>query len=159
MNEPQPATSLGTPSDRELELSRFVGAPRRAIFGAWTDPRLVPRWLLGPPGWSMPECEIDLRVGGRWRFLWRKHDGSTLEASGSYREILPPGRLVSTERWSPEWPETVNTLRLAEANGGTLVTLRMLYPDKGARDRALGTGMEQGLEASLARLEALLRTT
>lgn len=150
------ATHLVLPSDRELELRRFVAAPRRAIFGAWTDARLVPQWLLGPPGWTMPVCEIDLRVGGRWRFVYRRDDGTTMELSGKYLEILPPMRLVSTECWGGDWPETQNTLQLGEAPGGAALSMSLLYPDREARDRALATGMKDGVAASFERLDALL---
>ena len=84
---------------------------RRAalVFDAWTNPTHVPQWLLGPEGWTMPVCEIDLRPGGSWRYVWRKTDGTEMAMAGSYREFAPPERLVSTERWGPEWPETINT--------------------------------------------------
>jgi uncharacterized protein YndB with AHSA1/START domain len=151
-------TSFNTPSDCELEIQRLVEGSRRAIFGAWTDARLVPQWMLGPEGWSMPVCEIDLRVGGSWHFLWRRQDGAQRETTGRYREILPPNRLVTTESWGEGWPETVNTLRLAEAEGGTAVSIRIVYPSREARERAEATGMKEGLEASFERLEQLLKS-
>lgn len=85
----------------------------------------------------MPVCEIDLRPGGAWHFLWRRSDGAEMEMRGGYREVKPPERLVSTESWGGNWPETLNTLLLSEQNGKTTVTNTVLYPSKQARDAAL----------------------
>jgi len=151
-------TTLTTPSDREIVLTRVVAAPRRLVFAAYTDPRHVPHWLLGPEGWTMPICEIDLRPGGAWRFVWRHADGSELEMRGQYREVVPPERLVSAESWGGDWPETLNTLLLSEANGQTTITQRILYPSLGARDAALKTGMQEGTSASFDRLDQYVRS-
>jgi uncharacterized protein YndB with AHSA1/START domain len=118
----------------------------------------VPQWMLGPEGWSMPVCEIDLRPGGGWHFVWRKADGSEMDMRGGYREVSPPERLVSTESWGPEWPETLNTLTLAEKDGKTTITQLILYPSKEARDAALETGMKDGMDQSFDRLDEYLRT-
>ena len=149
-------TAFATPSDREIVITRVVDAPRRLVFEAWTNPEHVPQWLLGPEGWTMPVCEIDLRVGGTWRYVWRKDDGAEMAMSGIYREVVPPERIVSTERWGPEWPETVNTVQLVEAAGRTTITITVLYPSKEARDMALQTGMKEGMNAGFARLDELL---
>src|SRR5690349_13660375 len=103
-------TLFTTPSDTTVAITRVLDAPRRLVFEAWTSPEHLPRWLLGPPGWSMPVCELDLRVGGRWHYVWRKDDGTEMEMSGVFREVKPPARLVCTEKWGPEWPETINTV-------------------------------------------------
>jgi len=156
----KPATTVfATPNDREIVITRVVDAPRRLVFDAWTKPELVPKWLLGPEGWSMPVCEIDLRVGGSWHYVWRKDDGAEMEMRGTYREVAPPGRLVSTERWGPEWPETVNTVTFVESGGRTTVTITVSYPSKEARDAALRTGMKEGMEQGFVRLDALLRSS
>lgn len=151
-------TTYTTPTDREVVVTRVVDAPRRLVFAAWTDPRHIPQWLLGPAGWSMPVCELDLRAGGAWRYVWRKSDGSEMEMSGIVREVTPPERLVTTERWGPEWPETVNTLVLTESAGKTTITLTITYPSKSARDAALGTGMKSGMDESFARLDRVVQT-
>ena len=149
-------TNVTMPSDREVVLTRVVAAPRRLVFATWTEPRHIQRWLTGPDGWSMPVCEIDLRPGGRWRYVYRKADGTEMTLSGSVREVVPPERLVTTESWGPEWPETVNTLVLTEAGGRTTMTLTIAYPSRQAREAALGTGALDGMERSFARLDELL---
>ncbi|HET9293131.1 MAG TPA: SRPBCC family protein [Gemmatimonadales bacterium] len=150
--------NVTTPTDREVVMSRFFDAPRELVWEAWTNPRYVRQWLLGPEGWTMPVCEIDLRPGGSWHYVWRKADGAEMAMTGSYLEVAPPERLVSTEKWGPEWPETVNTLVLTESGGRTTTTLAIAYPSREARDAALKTGMTDGTERSFARLDALLDT-
>ncbi len=146
-----------TPSDCEVAMSRVFDAPRRLVFEAWTNPEHVPHWMIGPEGWTMPVCEIDLRAGGAWHFVWRKADGTEMAMNGTYREVTPPERLVSTEKWGPEWPETINTLTLAEKDGKTTATQTILYPSKEARDAALQTGMKEGAAQSYDRLDLYLR--
>jgi uncharacterized protein YndB with AHSA1/START domain len=147
---------LTTPSDREVVFTRVFHAPRRLVFEAWTNPKHVTRWMLGPEGWTMPVCEIDLRPGGEWHFVWRRTNGTQMEMRGVYREVVPPERLVSTESWGGDWPETVNTLLLVEEDGRTTMTQTILYPSKEARDAATKTGMKDGAEQSYDRLDAYL---
>lgn len=151
-------TQFSTPSDREIVITRLFDAPRRLVWAAWTDPRHVPHWLLGPDGWTMPVCEIDLRPGGAWRFVWRNAGGEELEMRGVYREVTPPERLVNTESWGADWPETLNTLELTEEHGRTTVTQTALYPSREARDAALQTGMNEGVARSCERLDEHLRS-
>jgi len=151
-------TTYATPTDREIVITRVVDAPRRLVFDAWTNPKHVPKWLTGLEGWTMPVCEIDLRPGGSWRYVWRQADGTEMAMGGSYREIVPPERLVSTDRWGPEWPETINTLVLTESGGQTTITLTVSYPSREARDAALQTGMKEGMDQGYARLDQLLTT-
>lgn len=151
-------TTFTTPSDREVVMTRVLDAPRSLVWEAWTSPEHVPNWQLGPEGWTMPVCEIDLRPGGEWRYVWRKSDGSELEMRGSYREISPPERLVSTESWGGDWPETLNTLVLSENDGKTTITHTILYPSKEAREAALETGMKEGASESFDRLAGYLPT-
>jgi uncharacterized protein YndB with AHSA1/START domain len=151
-------TAYETPTDRDVVITRVVAAPRAVVFDAWTNPRHVPRWMTGPEGWTMPVCEIDLRPGGKWHFVWRKSDGSEMDMTGTYREVVPPERLVHTESWGPEWPETTNTLVLEESAGHTTITLTVRYPSREARDAALKTGMKDGMDQSYANLDRLLGT-
>jgi len=149
-------TVFTTPSDVEIVATRTFRAPRRLVWEAWTNPEHVPNWMTGPEGWSMPICEIDLRVGGGWHFVWRRGDGSEMEMRGEYREIVPPERLVSTESWGGDWPVTLNTLVLTEEDGITTSVCTVLYPSKEARDAAMRTGMEDGWAMSDDRLAEYL---
>ena len=151
-------TTYTTPSDREIVVTRVVDAPRRLVFAAHTNPAHVPHWMLGPSGWTMPVCEIDLRPGGAWHFVWRQSDGTEMEMRGVYQEIVAPERVVCTESWGGEWPETLNTLVLSERDGKTTITQRVRYPSKAARDAALKTGMQEGMSQSYDRLAEYLRT-
>ena len=141
-----------TPTDREIVMTRVFDAPRSLVFEAWTNPEYLPRWMLGPEGWTMPVCEIELRPGGAWHFVWRKSDGAEMAMRGVYKEITPPERLVFTEVWGGNWPETLNTLMLSEEDAKTTMTSTVLYPSKEARDAALKTGMKEGVAQSYDRL-------
>ena len=151
-------TTVTTPSDREVTVTRVFDAPRALVWAAWTDPAHLPHWMLGPDGWTLPVCEIDLRPGGSWHFVWRRTDGTEMEMNGEFVEVEPPARLVQTERWGGDWPETVNTLLLAEEGGRTTLTHTMLFPSREARDAALGTGMNDGTTVSFDRLDDYLAT-
>jgi len=142
--------------DREVVMTRVFDAPRDLVFDAMTKPALVQRWLLGPPGWTMPVCEIDLRVGGSFRYVWRK-DGTDMGMSGVYREIVRPERLVHTERFDEPWypGDAVATSTFVEKDGQTWFTGRVLYASREARDGVLKSGMESGVRASYDRLEDL----
>jgi uncharacterized protein YndB with AHSA1/START domain len=142
--------------ERELVMTRTFDAPRQKVFDAWTRPEQPPRWMLGPEGWTMPVCEIDLRPGGAWRFVWRMADGTEMAMQGVYREIAPPERLVSTESWGGDWSDTLNTLTLSEAGGRTTAVVTILYPSTEAREKALGTGMPKGVAVSYDRLARML---
>jgi uncharacterized protein YndB with AHSA1/START domain len=145
--------------DREIVMTRVFDAPRRLVFDACTKPELVQRWLLGPDGWSMPVCEIDLRVGGKYRYLWRRdRDGTDMGMGGVYREIVAPERIVATEQFDDPWypGEAVGTLVLVEQGGKTTLTQTMLYESRATRDAILKTPMESGVSASYDRMAELL---
>src|SRR5882762_9042358 len=118
---------LMTRGDREIVMTRVSDAPRSLVFDAFTKPELVKQWLLGPPGWSMPVCEIDLRVGGAYRYVWRHADGKEMGMGGVYREIVAPERLVCTELFDEAWypGEALVTTILAEQGGRTTLTSTM----------------------------------
>lgn len=149
---------VSTSSDCEIAMTRFFDAPRRLVFDAFTNPALVKQWLLGPPGWSMPICEIDLRVGGAYRYLWRSTEGAEMGARGVFREIVPPEKLVSTEKFDEPWypGEALLTTVLAEQGGKTTLTLTVLYESREARDAVLKTGMKDGVAMSYDRLATFL---
>ncbi len=152
------STTITTPTDREIVITREFDAPRKLVFEASTSPRHLPRWLLGPEGWTMPVCESDLRPGGAWHFVWRGGDGNEMAMRGVYQEIAPPERIVNTESWGGDWPETLNTMVLDENDGKTTLTYTILYPSPEARDAALQTGMKDGVDMSYNRLAEYLRT-
>ncbi len=151
-------TTFTTPSDKEIAMSRVFDAPRELVFEAFTNAKHLQEWMLGPEGWTMPVCEIDLRPGGAWHFVWHREEGCEMEMTGEYREITPPERLVSTEAWGGDWPETIVTLELTEEDGKTTMTQTVLYPSEEARDAALATGMKDGAAISYDRLAEYLRT-
>jgi uncharacterized protein YndB with AHSA1/START domain len=144
--------------DREIVMTRSFDAPRRLVFEAITQPDLIVRWLTGPPGWTMNVCEIDLRVGGRYRYGWKHVDGSTMAMGGAYREIVVPERVVATERFDDAWypGEALGTMALAEQGGRTILTQTIRYESRAARDGVLKSPMESGVAASYDRLAELL---
>jgi uncharacterized protein YndB with AHSA1/START domain len=152
------ATTYTMPSDTEIVVTRVVQAPRKLVFTAHTEPKHIQRWMLGPEGWTMPICEVDLRVGGSWHFVWRGPDGASIEMRGVYQEITPPERLVSTESWGGDWPETLNTLLLIQEGSLTTITSQIRYISMEMRDAALKTGMAEGMSAGLDRLAEYLET-
>lgn len=150
---------VSTPTDREVEVERDFNAPRQVVFDAFTRPEMVRRWLLGPDGWTMTVCEIDLRVGGAYRYVWRKEStGMQMGMGGVFREVVRPERLVATEKFDDAWypGEAVDTTVFEERAGITTVTLTVLYESKEARDAATRSGMERGMAAGYNRLEQVL---
>jgi uncharacterized protein YndB with AHSA1/START domain len=144
-----------TPSDREIRVTRVFDAPRTLVFDCHTKPELVKRWLLGPPGWTMPVCEIDLRVGGKYLYTWRNDaDGSEFSIGGEHREIVPPERIVTLENFMGE--EALCTLTLTEKGGRTTLVQNMQFENQEKRDQALKTGMTDGMASSYERLELVL---
>jgi uncharacterized protein YndB with AHSA1/START domain len=153
------ALQIKANGEREIVMTRVFDAPRKLVFDAFTKPELLKQWLLGPPGWSMPVCEIDLRIGGRYRYVWRRDtDGTEMGCGGVYREIVPPERLVHTEQFDNPWypGESLITTVLDEQRGKTTLTATMLYESRDARDGILKSGMESGVAASYDRLAELL---
>ncbi len=147
-----------TPTDREIEIVRDFHAPRQLVFDAFTNPELVRRWLLGPSGWSMPVCEIDLRVGGAYRYVWRKEGVKDMGMGGAFREIEAPSRLVATEKFDDAWypGEALNRTVFLEQGGITRTRITVLYESQEARDTVLRSGMEHGMAAGYNRLEEML---
>lgn len=152
---------VSTPADREIQVTRDFDAPRGLVFNAFTKPELVRRWLLGPPGWTMPVCEIDLKVGGDYRYVWRKEGVKDMGMGGVFREVVSPERLVATERFDESWypGEALDTTVFIEEGHVTKIIITVLYESKEARDTARRSGMEHGMAASYSRLEELLSLT
>jgi uncharacterized protein YndB with AHSA1/START domain len=149
-----------TPGDREIVMTRVFDAPRSLVFEAMARPELIQRWLWGPPGWSMIECENDLRVGGVFRHVWRGPEGKEMAMRGVYREVVPPERVVRTESFDfgcdSQSGEQLASAVLTEQGGKTLLTLTVQYPSKEARDATIASGMERGVAASYDQLAELL---
>jgi uncharacterized protein YndB with AHSA1/START domain len=144
-----------TPTDREIVLTRVFDAPRRLVFDAFTKPELLKRWF-GPHGWSLVVCEVDLRVGGTFRFVLRGPDGTTMGMRGIYRELVPPERDVHTESFDDYPGESLVTSVLVEGGGKTTLTATVLYPSQEVRDAVIKSGMEHGAAESYDKLAELL---
>lgn len=149
--------TVTTSSDHEIRMTRLFDAPRHLVFEAMTKPEHVRQWWgrLGE-GYSVPVCEIDLRVGGAWRFV-NRHPGGEAAFHGEYREITPPSRLVFTEIFE-EFPDTVSvvTSEFTEEGGQTRFTATVRYPSVEVRDMVLASGMAVGAGISYDRLEDLV---
>ncbi len=143
------------PTDREIVLTRVFDAPRSLVFDAFTKPELLKRWF-GPRGWSLVVCEVELKVGGTFRFVLRGPDGTDMGMRGVYREIVPPERSVHAESFDGYPGELVVTVALIERGGKTTLTATLLYPSQEVRDALLKSGMEHGAAGCYDRLAELL---
>jgi len=148
-------TTLG---DREIAMTRVFNAPRQLVFDAYTKPELLKRWLGVFDGWSLAVCEIDLRAGGTYRYVWRKQGAPEMGMRGVYREVVPPERIVATEVYDQPWyeGEGVGTVSFIVQGRKTTLTITMRYASKDVRDAVLKSPMEQGLGASFDKLAELL---
>ena len=146
-----------TPSDRAIKVARSFDAPAQVVFDFHTKPEHVQKWLLGPPGWSMPACEIDPRAGGRYRYVWRNDaDGTQFGVQGEFREVSAPWRTVNVETMDGRPGEALCTMLLTESGNRTTLELTMEFATKEERDAALETGMTEGMSMSYDRLEEFL---
>jgi len=145
-----------TPSDREVVLTRVFDAPRAMVYDALTKPELLKRWF-GPRGWSLVVCEVDLRVGGKWRFVLKGPNGTQMGMFGVYRELQRPERTVHTESFD-DYPqsESIVTGLLVEHDGKTTLTATVLYPSKEVRDAVIKSGMEHGAAETYDKLAEML---
>ncbi|RIK36047.1 MAG: ATPase [Chloroflexi bacterium] len=152
------AASFTFPSDHEYTMVRAFEAPRELVFEAMTHPQHVRNWWP-PERIGLDICEIDLRVGGGWRYVMDMPDGSTIEFFGEFKEVEPPVRLVYTEIFAPypDTPSLVTTL-YDEIEGRTIVTCTVSFPSPEVLQMVLQTGMQEGANASYDRLAALLAT-
>jgi uncharacterized protein YndB with AHSA1/START domain len=150
-----------TPSDRELALVRTFDAPRDLVFDAWTKPELVKQWLGVFGGWSFAVCEIDLKVGGKYRYVWRGANGNEMGMGGVFREIVRPDRIVCTEKFDESWyaGDAVDTTVFVEKGGKTTVTTTVRYASKEVRDTVLKSPMESGVAKSYDKLAEVLAST
>ena len=146
-----------TPTDREIVLTRVFDAPAHLVYKAFTDPELLKRWF-GPHGWSLTLCEVDLRVGGEWRYVLKGPDGTTMGMGGVYQEIVPGQRTVHTESFDDYPGDSVITTVLTEHDGKTTLTATARYESKEVRDAVVESGMEHGAAETYDRLAELLPT-
>jgi uncharacterized protein YndB with AHSA1/START domain len=154
-----PVTSSGTatvtlPGDEQILITREFDAPRHLVYEAWTTPELVKRWWSGRRG-EVTLAEIDLRVGGTWRYVMIASGGHEVGFHGEYREIVPNERIVTTEVYegAPGGEAALNTIAFAEADGRTTLTLLMDCPSREIRDAIIDSGMEGGMQEAMDLLE------
>ena len=142
-------------------MTRVFDAPRSLVFDAWTQPELLQRWLGARGGWSFAVCEVDLKVGGRYRFVWRGPTGVEMGMGGVYREVVRPERLVATEKFDDPWyeGEASSTTVFVEREGRTTVINTVLYASREIRDAVLESPMERGVAESYDKLAELLAAT
>jgi uncharacterized protein YndB with AHSA1/START domain len=148
--------TVTTPAEREIRIERVFDAPRDRVFAVYTDPALIPEWW-GPRETTTVVDEMDVRTGGRWRFIMRNADGTETAFRGAYREITPPERIVQTFEWEPMAGHvSVETATFEDLGDRTKVTTISLFHTPEERDGMLASGMEGGLNETYARLDELL---
>jgi uncharacterized protein YndB with AHSA1/START domain len=147
--------AVATPTPKQIVLTRVFNAPRHVVFDAFTKPELLRRWF-GPHGWSLVVCEVDLRVGGHFRFVLRSPEGNQMGMRGTYREIEAPFRSVHTESFDDLPGESEVTTELTEREGKTVLMATITYASQEIRDAVIRSGMEHGAAESYDRLAELL---
>lgn len=149
---------ITTPSEREVTVKRTFDAPAMLVFDAMTKPEILKKWY-GQEGWQMTVCDVDLRVGGKWRFVSLLPNGKEIGQLGVYKEIEPGKKLVNTENWE-DWDagETLVTTTFEEREGKTLLTCTSLFPTEEVRDFILKSGLEESAGVFYDKLESVLAT-
>jgi uncharacterized protein YndB with AHSA1/START domain len=150
--------AITTPSECELSWSRRFRAPIGRVFEALTRPELVQRWLLGPEGWSMPVCEIELKPGGSYRYVWRRdRDGKLMGMGGVFQEVTVPTHVSFTEVFDEAWypGHATGSYRLLDEQTTTVLVQTMRYESRAVRDEVLRSGFETGIEKSHERLDEI----
>lgn len=143
-------------TDTTVVITRHIPAPVELAFDVWTQCKHLQNWMFGPPGWTMPVCEMELKPGGKYRWGWAQEGSATMEITGTFSEVDRPHKVVSTEAWGGEWAETVNTMTFTPDGDGTMFKLVLAYPSKAARDAALETGMNEGMQSGFESLDSHL---
>jgi uncharacterized protein YndB with AHSA1/START domain len=152
---------VSTPTDTTIVLTRTFHAPRRLVWEAMTDPVKMRRWMLPPPGWTMTVCECEARVGGSLRLAFKNEDADpVMTLEGVFTEVVPHERMVHSETMAMGSGETIGTLvethEFTEKGGVTTLRITQAYDSKDARDGAIASGMDQGMEAGYKQLDAML---
>jgi uncharacterized protein YndB with AHSA1/START domain len=154
--------SVTLPTDTQILITRAFEAPRHLVYRAYTEPELVKRWWSGKRG-EVTSAEVDLRVGGTWRYVMIANEGTEVAFHGTYREIVPNHRLVTTELYegvpgATEDDATINTTTFEEADGRTTMTTLVECHTKEVRDMIIGSGMEGGMQEAMDKLEEVARS-
>ncbi len=151
---------LTMPSDREITMKRVFAAPRDRVFAAFTEPELLKRWFFGKPGGTLAVCEVALKPGDPFRYVWRDPDGTEMGMSGVCLEIKAPERIVATEKWDQPWypGNATGTITFTEEGGVTTLTQTLRYESQTARDMVLGTMIEHAMALGYDRLAELLKS-
>lgn len=151
---------LTKPSDCEIQIRRMFAAPRKRVFAAFTEPEILKRWFFGKPGGTLAVCEVALKPGDPFRYVWRDPDGSEMGMSGVCLEIKAPERIVATEKWDRAWypGDATGTITLTEEGGVTTLTQALRYESQAARDMVLGTMIEHAIALGYDRLAELLKS-
>lgn len=153
---PKPLT-ITTPGERQIVVTRDFDAPRDLVFLCYSKPELLRRWY-GMPDWTMPVCEMDFQVGGKWRFVQRAPNGFEMASQGIYTLIDSPSRIDQTEMYDDNWTQggTVNSVVFSQKDGVTTSTTTITYSSAEARAAAAASPMATGMEIGYGRLDALL---
>jgi uncharacterized protein YndB with AHSA1/START domain len=149
-----------TPSETEIRMTRIFNAPRQLVFDAYTKPELLQQWMGRHNGSTMPVCEVDLRTGGQFRYVWKNPAGWEMGMGGTFLEVTPPSRLVVSEKFDQPWYEgtCVGTVEFIEKAGKTTLTITLRYDSKAVRDGVLKTPMAKGMEMGFAEMAKLIDT-
>src|SRR4051794_16217960 len=152
---------ISTPTDTTIVLTRTFQASRRLVWEAMTDPARMRRWMLPPPGWTLTVCEVEARVGGALRLAWKSEDADpVMTLRGVFKEVVPHERIVHTETMATGSGDTVGSLvethEFAEKSGLTMMRITQAYESKDARDGALASGMDEGMEGCYQQLDGVL---
>jgi uncharacterized protein YndB with AHSA1/START domain len=144
--------------DRSILITRSFAAQRTLVFDAMSKAEMMKNWFHGAPGWTLTTCEIDLRVGGRYRWVWTNEAGQEMGMGGEYKEVKRPERIVTTEKFDEAWypGEAESTMVFTEQGTHTLMSLTVEYESQAARDGVLASPMESGMEFGYERLDQYL---
>jgi uncharacterized protein YndB with AHSA1/START domain len=152
---------VSTPTDTTILLTRTFNAPSRLVWEAMTEPVKMRRWILAPPGWTLAVCVCEARVGGVLRLAWKSEDADpVMTLQGKFTEVVPHARMVHTETMAMGTGETIGSLvethEFEEKNGVTTMRITQTYDSKAARDGAVASGMDHGMEAGFKQMDTLL---
>ncbi len=150
--------TVSTPSNNQIRIERHFDLSPAQLFAAHTEPELIRQWLLGPPGWTMPVCEVDLRVGGGYRYEWAYPGKPNMGLGGTFTEIIPDKRIVQNEAFEEPWYPGGCEVAIDFNDTKPSMIMMLTYEDPAARDIALQSGMTSGMEDGYKRLDTLFQS-